>query len=231
MRNLAIIPARSGSKGLPDKNIKELFGKPLIAFSIEAALASGVFDTVMVSTDSEKYAKISKDLGAEVPFLRSDATSTDTSSSWDVVEEVLRGYHNIGKDFDTFMLLQPTSPLRTTKNIQDAYHEMQLRNAYSIVSVCETDYSPLYCNILNDDLSLKGFIKQENKGKRRQDMPVYYRINGAIYLVYTDYFLQNHDIYREKCFAYIMDRKASIDIDEEYDFLMAQSILSIAKER
>ena len=113
MKNIAIIPARAGSKGLPDKNIKLLNGKPLLQYSVEAALGSGCFDKVMVSTDSEKYAEIAREAGAEVPFLRSAYTSTDKASSWDMVEEVLDGYERLGWTFDTFCLLQPTSPMRT----------------------------------------------------------------------------------------------------------------------
>ena len=108
MRNLAIIPARSGSKGLPDKNIKELNGKPLMAYSIEAANESGCFTEVMVSTDSEKYAQIAREYGAHVPFLRSAATSSDQANSWDMVEEVLAEYAKRGEYFDSFCLLQPT---------------------------------------------------------------------------------------------------------------------------
>lgn len=230
MKNLAIIPARSGSKGLRDKNIKLLAGKPLLAHTIQTAINSGMFDTVMVSTDSEEYAKISRLFGAEVPFLRSEITSSDTASSWEVVAEVLENYKDLGKEFDTFMLLQPTSPLRTTLNIKDAYNELIWRSAKSIISVCEVDHAPLQCNTLPDDNSLSGFINKETKGKRRQDMPTYYRFNGAIYLSYVDFFELNHDIYREKCFAYIMNKRDSIDIDDQYDFAMAEAILKINME-
>lgn len=227
MKNIAIIPARSGSKGLIDKNIRELAGKPLIAYSIEAALESNMFQTVIVSTDSEKYAEIARSYGADVPFLRSEMTSSDTASSWDAVAEVLERYRELSKVFDTLMLLQPTSPLRTAENIQEAYQEMEKKKANSIISLCEMDHSPLQCNVLSDDLSLDGFIRVSSKGKRRQDMETYYRFNGAIYLSKIGYFTENHDIYREKCFAYIMNKRDSIDIDDEYDFAMAEAILSL----
>ena len=111
LKSIAIIPARSGSKGLPDKNIRPLNGIPLIAYTIKAALDSGMFDTVMVSTDSEKYAEIARKYGAEVPFLRSAATSGDKSSSWDAVKEVLAQYESqLGKTYDVVALLQVTSP-------------------------------------------------------------------------------------------------------------------------
>ena len=145
MKNLAIIPARSGSKGLPDKNIKPLLGKPLMAYSIEAAIASGVFDEVMVSTDSEKYAEIAKSWGANVPFLRSKVTASDTASSWDMADEVLNNYRDkFGLTFDTFCLLQPTSPLRTAENIRAAYYLYSQKAKFAVVSVCETEHFPLW---------------------------------------------------------------------------------------
>lgn len=227
MKNIAIIPARSGSKGLPNKNIKELAGKPLMAYSIEAAIQSGMFSTVMVSTDSETYAGIARKYGAEVPFLRSTKSSTDTASSWDTVAEVLECYREIGQSFDTFMLLQPTSPLRTANNIVAAYVEMKEKNAEAIISLCEVDHSPLQCNTLPDNLSVEGFIKAEARGKRRQDIPVYYRFNGAIYLADVNYFLKYHDICHEQCYAYIMDKYNSIDIDDENDFKLAEAIMAL----
>lgn len=118
MGNLAIIPARSGSKGLPGKNKKPLLGKPLMAYAIEAAVESGLFKAVHLSTDSEEYAEIGRSWGAEVPFLRSLRNSSDTASSWDAVLEVLEQYSRQGREFDTVMLLQPTSPLRTAEDIR-----------------------------------------------------------------------------------------------------------------
>lgn len=116
MKNIAVIPARSGSKGLKDKNIKELNGKSLLAQSIEAAQESGRFDTIHVSIDSEYYAEIAKKYGADVPFLRSAELASDTSSTWDTVRFVLEEYTKLGKEFDTITVLQPTSPLRTAED-------------------------------------------------------------------------------------------------------------------
>jgi len=117
LKNLAVIPARSGSKGLKDKNIRKLHGKPLIAYTIEAAMQSGLFEDIVVSTDSERYARIATDYGANVPFLRPDELATDEASPWDVVRDVVVKYQELGKDFDTVALLQPTSPLRTSSDI------------------------------------------------------------------------------------------------------------------
>lgn len=226
MKNIAIIPARSGSKGLCDKNIKMLDGKPLLAYSVEAALQSGAFDVVHVSTDSEIYAEIARKHGADVPFLRSAEASSDSASSWDVVREVLNNYSILGKTFDTFMLLQPTSPLRTAKDIIEAYECMINKQANSIVSVCETEHSPLQCNKLPKDGSLVGFIENKFKNMARQMLDTYYRLNGAIYLAKTDFFLMTEDIYSEKCYAYIMDKRKSIDIDDQFDFDIAEAIIA-----
>lgn len=120
MKRIAIIPARSGSKGLKDKNIKELNGKPLLAYSIEAALDSKQFDKVFVSTDSQIYADIAIQYGADASFLRSDKNSTDTAGSWDVVREVIDTFKSMGEEYDEIMLLQATSPLRTSEDIINA---------------------------------------------------------------------------------------------------------------
>jgi len=213
---IAIIPARSGSKGLKDKNIKDLNGKPLIAYTIEAAKNSEVFDTVFVSTDSEKYAEISKLYGAEVPFLRSSENSNDKAGSWDVVKEVLS---KLEAKYDIVVLLQPTSPLRTAKNIKEAVELFFEKDAYTLVSVCETDHSIFWCNTLDETLSAKDFIKPEYRVPRQQ-LPKSYTLNGAIYITKTD-LLDNLDMYGDKSFVYIMEKENSIDIDCEIDFKLA----------
>lgn len=229
MKNIAIIPARSGSKGLPDKNIRELNGYPLIGYSIKAALESELFDIVMVSTDSEHYADIAIKCGATVPFLRDDKNSGDKSSSWDVVREVLGKYKTIGHEFGSFCLLQPTSPLRTSKNITEAYEMFESREAKAIVSVCEVEHSPLWCNVLDENNSLNGFIREEAKFPRQQ-LKQYYRINGAIYIARIKSFLENDDLYTKNCYAYIMDRKMSVDIDTIEDFKYAEWLMNFDGE-
>ena len=226
MKNLAIIPARSGSKGLKDKNIKLLNGKPLMAYSIEAALESKKFDEVMVSTDSPKYADIAKEFGAMVPFLRSERTSSDTASSWDMVKEVLSCYEELGKKFDTVCLLQPTSPLRNAVDIQEAYKLYEERASVAVLSVCEMEHTPLWSNVLSDDLSLNGFIKTD-LGTRRQDNDTYYRVNVAIYITSVEQLYKDSNLYREGSFAYIMPRERSVDIDTMLDFSYAEFLLNI----
>lgn len=224
MRNLAVILARSGSKGLKDKNIKGLAGKPLLAYTVEAAIESGKYDIVHVSTDSELYADIAKKYGADVPFLRDEELAGDKSSSWDALRFVVTEYEKLGKSFDTVTLLQPTSPLRDAKDIQNAFDIYESKNATAVVSVCEVDHSPLVCNTLPEDGSLYGFIDL-NKVGRRQDMKPYYRINGAIYIQKTNLLMDNTSIYSEGSYAYVMDKRHSVDIDDEVDFTVAQAII------
>lgn len=226
MKNIAIIPARSGSKGLKDKNIKLLNGKPLLAYSIETAIKSKCFDTVFVSTDSKKYAEIAKKYGAEVPFLRSKKNSSDKASAWDAIKETLDNYKAIGKKYDTFMYLQPTSPLRETKDIKNAYKLYRDLKANSIVSVCEANTSPLYCYHLPKDNNLSKVLNIKNENKRRQDTGSYYTMNGSIYLANVKNFLKTNDIYKNKCYAYIMDKKSSIDIDDKLDFIYAEGVIN-----
>ena len=221
MKNIAIIPARSGSKGVKDKNIRNLCGKPLMAYTIEAAIQSGEFDEVMVSTDSEKYAEIAKKCGANVPFLRSEATASDTASSWDMVDEVLLNYEKFGISFDTFCLLQPTSPLRTAEDIKKAYQIYSDKADFAVISVCEAEHSPLWCGNLPENHEFIDFVKPENL-KQRQAGRKFYRLNGAIYIVNIGKFEKDRQLYKSGSFAYIMSQEKSIDIDTEIDFQLAE---------
>ena len=223
--NIAIIPARSGSKGVKNKNIRNLNGKPLMAYSIEAALQSGIFDTVMVSTDSEEYAGIAKKYGAEVPFLRSAEYATDQSSSNDAIFEVLRKYQELGKNYDTLCILQPTSPLRGSDDIKKAYELYMEKDAFSVISVCESEHPFEWYGRITEDLSLDGFISRDTS-KRRQEAGKFYRLNGAIYLAKADEFRKDPFLYRERSYAYIMERSRSVDIDTEDDFLYAEFVIT-----
>lgn len=221
MKNIAIIPARSGSKGLKNKNIKLLNGIPLIGYSIRSAKESEMFSHIMVSTDSLEYAKIAQDFGAEVPFFRSAPTSGDNASSWDVVKEVLEGY---SEKFDTVCLLQPTSPLRKAEDIIAGYKCLIGKKADAITSVCEMEHSPIWAMTLNDEHSMEEFRKNF-KDCPRQKLKKYYRINGAIYIRKVLYKRDEVITLCEKEYAYVMDRNRSIDIDVEEDFEMAEFFL------
>lgn len=226
MKVLAIIPARSGSKGLINKNIKELAGKPLIAYTIEAALKSDIFSEVMVSTDTDEYAAIAEKYGANVPFLREKSTSGDRASTWDTVREVLAKYKEKNTEFDAFCVLQPTSPLRDFQDILSAYKIFLTKATVAVISVCETEHSPLWSGRLLQNNSLDGFIPKNNM-KQRQEHEKYYRLNGAIYFVYIDEFMRNDNFYRSGSYAYIMDKQSSVDIDDEMDFLFAELLMKM----
>ncbi|MCT2534644.1 acylneuraminate cytidylyltransferase family protein [Aquibacillus koreensis] len=226
MKNIAIIPARSGSKGLKDKNIKDLKGKPLLAYTIKAARDTDLFDEIFVSTDSKEYAQIAQDWGASVPFLRGEVLSSDTASSWDVVKHTIESFKEMGNEFETAALLQPTSPLRKAQDIVNGYKLMQSKNANAVISVCEVDHSPLWCNTLPGDHSLKNFLNQDLVSTPRQALPSYYRINGAIYIVKNEYLMTTDSIYKEGCYAMIMSKENSIDIDDAVDFKIAEALLS-----
>jgi CMP-N-acetylneuraminic acid synthetase len=225
-RFLAIIPARSGSKGLKDKNIKVMNGKPMLSYSIEAAAVSGIFDNIVVSTDSEEYADIARQYGASIPFLRPEFLAADTTTTNDVLEYTLNRLKEMKQEYDYFVLLQPTSPLRKAEDIVESAKLLFSKEAYTIVSVCEVDHSPLYMNVLNESLSMEDFLSKDIK-TRRQDLQQYYRLNGAIYISEVNYFLKCKNFYGDKCYAYIMDKKRSIDIDDEIDFLIADTIMKI----
>lgn len=222
-RILALIPARGGSKGIKDKNIIELFGKPLIAYSIDAAKNSKYIDGILVSTDSEKIAEVSKKYGASVPFLRPYELATDTATTLDVVLHAINYVNKEEKKYDTLILLQPTAPLRKTEDIDSAIEKFFLFDEKSLVSVSEVDDNPILIRMIDDNERLKPLINQ-NSTCRRQDMPVYYRINGCIYINnIAD--LDENTSFNDNEISYIMSKEHSVDIDEYRDLCVAEYYL------
>jgi CMP-N-acetylneuraminic acid synthetase len=216
---LAIIPARGGSKRLPKKNILELNGKPLISYSIEAGLKSDYIDTVVVSSDNYEILDIAKGYNAKI-IKRPEFLANDTATTFDAIKHTIE---NFDKKYDYIVLLQPTSPLRSTKHIEEAIKLLDEKNADAIVSVCEMEHSPLWSNNLDDSLSMEGFLRDEILNKRSQDLERYYRLNGAIYICKTDKLLEEKSfLLKENIFAYVMSRECSIDIDEKIDFDIAR---------
>lgn len=220
--NVAIIPARGGSKRFPDKNITLLNGKPLIAWTIEAALDSALFDKVIVSTDSHDIADIAKNIGAEVPFIRPENLSGDNATSSDVVKHAVEYIEENDQIIvNTVCFLQPTSPLRNARHIHEAFSIYTQKQAKSVISVCKVEHSVQLCNTLNDNLSMNNFIPQKDN-IRSQDHEQFYRLNGAIYLFDKSHFKDISKIYDSNSYAYIMDRRSSIDIDYKEDLLVAE---------
>ena len=220
---LAIIPARGGSKRLPRKNILDLCGKPLISWSIEAALKSKYISKVVVSSDDEEILNISSNFGADI-IKRPYELANDTATTFDAIKHTI---DNLEK-YDYIILLQPTSPLRNENQIDEAIELLEEKQADAIVSVCEMDHSPLWSNTLPKDGNMNNFLRDEVLNKRSQDLEKYYRLNGAVYICKTDKLLENKSFFlKDNIFAYIMDRKSSIDIDEEIDFLFVQRVIEL----
>jgi CMP-N-acetylneuraminic acid synthetase len=223
---LAVIPARGGSKRLPRKNIMDLAGKPLIAWTIEAALNSACISDVVISTDDPEIADIARQYGASVPFLRPDDLATDLASSFDVIRHTLDFYSENGTNYDFLILLQPTSPLRNARHIDDAISLLRREDADAIVSVTEMRHSPHWANTLPDNGSMSDFLREEIKKGPRQSFEAYYRLNGAIYICNTKRLLEEGTLFlQDNIFAYRMERISSVDIDDEIDFLFADILM------
>ncbi len=218
---LAIIPARGGSKRLPRKNVLDLEGKPLIAWSIEAGLKSKYIDKVIVTSDDDEILDIAKKFGSNF-IKRPNELASDTATTFDALKHTI----NNVEEYEYIILLQPTSPLRTQKHIDEAIELLGTKKADAVMSVCEMDHSPLWSNTLPDNGSMESFLKNEVLHKRSQDLPTYYRVNGAIYICKTHTLLKEKGFFiHNNIFAYVMDRKSSVDIDEEIDFKFAEQIL------
>ncbi len=227
-RYIAIIPARGGSKRLPGKNLREIAGKPLIAWTIEAALKSGVFERVVVTTDSVEIARIALDYGAEAPFLRPSKLSTDNTSTVEVLIHALRQLGIPGTSPFTHMAcLQPTSPLRGADDIIHASKMLEDIKADAVISVCKNEYSPLWSNTLPNDNNMEGFLPVDIQKTPSQQLPEYFRLNGSIYFCDIQRFFDEQTLFlKNNIYAYIMSRKNSIDIDDEVDFDLAGIYLS-----
>lgn len=220
-KRLAIIPARSGSKGIRDKNIVDLCGKPLMAYSIEAAINSGMFDRVVVSTDSESYAQIAKEYGADV-ILRGENLSNDTASSFVVIKDVLEKCDN---GYDYFVLLQPTSPIRDARHVEESIKlfERNMDNFDFLVSVKESEHAKVLCNPIEDDLSLKHFDIDYSTYRRQSFKD--YSPNGAIFIGKSAEYLQQKHFFGKRAIAYMMSLEDSVDIDNYIDLKLAEIII------
>ena len=226
---LAIIPARGGSKGLPRKNILPLCGKPLINYTIEQSIRCQYIDRVVVSTDDSEIAEIALLAGANLPFIRPDYLSTDTATSFDVIMHCLNWHEENRFDFGYLIFLQPTSPLRTLEDINLAFKLIENLNAKAIVTVCESEHHPFGMNTLPSNNNMNEFEKPEYERQPRQQLPKYFRINGAIYLSEIKYFKSQMSFLGPQTFAMIMDKSHSIDIDDEIDLEFANFYMEKTK--
>lgn len=217
MKKIAIIPARSGSKGLKDKNIIDLYGKPMMAYSIEAALDTKQFDEVIVSTDSKEYGTIAKEYGANV-LIRSKELADDKASTFVVIEDVL---NQVIKSYDYFMLLQPTSPMRNAGHVKEAIELFEKNCEFFdfLVSVKEAEHANILVKPLDENFSLRYFDTDFSNYKRQNYKE--YSPNGAIFIGKCKEYIEQKHFFGVKSIAYIMNTEDSIDVDTELDYEVA----------
>lgn len=229
---LGIIPARGGSKGLPYKNIRMLSGKPLIAHTIEAALESKLIERVVVSTDEPEIAKISRQFGAEVPFLRSKDLAKDNTPMLDVLKDCV-SFLEEKQNYKPaiIVLLQPTAPMRKAFHIDSSIRLLLKTKADSVVSLCECEAAlhPFWMKKIEKEKVLP-FIKTKKDFTRRQDLPNVYRLNGAVYITRYKILMKQNNILGENTRAYIMRPEESIDIDHLFDLEIAECLMSKRKK-
>ena len=226
MKLLAVIPARGGSKSIPDKNIVILAGRPLLAWTILAARSAHSVDRVIVTTDAPAIAEVAQGYGAEVPFLRpSELAQDDTPGIAPILHAVqwLRKHENYYPDW--IMCLQPTSPLRTSQDIDTAVELALAKNADAVVSVMPAHHHPYWMKSVDSEGRMQNFMTPDRPVSRRQDLPPVYMLNGAIYLVRSDILLAQQSWYTDKTYAYAMPSERSLDIDSRWDLHLVDLIL------
>lgn len=219
-KKIAIITARGGSKRIPKKNIKEFCGKPILAYSIQAALDSGLFDEVMVSTDSEEIAEVARKYGANVPFMRSEKTSDDFATTADVLLEVLEEYEKRGQIFEYMTCIYPTAPFVTPEKLQQAMKRIQQEQAVMVLPVVAFSYPPQRGYIIeNQHLQMKW---KENFSKRSQDLEPLYHDCGQFYVYEVERYRQRKGLITDEIVPIIVDDLEVQDIDNESDWKLAE---------
>lgn len=231
MTILAIIPARSGSKGVPGKNTKLLGGKPLLAYTVEQALATQLFAKVIVSTDSESIAAVGKQYGAEVPFIRPAELATDTASSIAVVQHALDYYNSLGQQFDAVCLLQPTTPFRAPNLIAACIQKMKDEKWDAVVSMLPVphEFNPHWVFEADENGALHIATGEKTIVKRRQDLPPAYFRDGAVYLTRTQW-LEQGTFFGEKLGFVLSDTATFVNIDTLTDWEKAEQLIQQLKE-
>lgn len=220
MKNIAIITARGGSKRIPRKNIKPFLGKPIIEYSITAALECGCFDEVMVSTDDEEIAAIAKKAGAKVPFMRSETTSSDFATTSDVIMEVINNYEKVGQKFDYCCCIYPTAPFVTAEKLKNAVEIITSSDADSLVPVVDFSYPPQRAFVIEEGLLV--FRHPEFINSRSQDLPKHYHDVGQFYLMKTESFKISRNVLHGKVLPLVVSELEVQDIDNETDWKLAE---------
>ncbi len=220
MKKIAVITARGGSKRIPRKNIKEFCGKPIIAYSIEAAIESGIFDTVMVSTDDEEIAEVAKRYGAEVPFYRSEKTSGDFATTNDVLLEVIDEYEKRGQSFDVLCCIYPTAPFITAAKLMDGIKLLTDSGADTLIPVVDFSYPPQRAmHIVDGKLE---FMYPENLNARSQDLEKHYHDVGQFYFTKVEKYKETRNLMRGNIAPMVLSELEVQDIDNQIDWQMAE---------
>lgn len=230
LKILFMMALRSGSKGVKDKNIRLLGGIPLFAHAAKAVLGSRAYGdggTLLVNTDSKEYARIANEYGAVTPFIRPESMARDNSPIREAIDHTFNFFGERAGTFDLFALVQATSPFTTSADVDRAVSVLRNgENVKSVISVTEVDVPPVWCNTLDDSLSMKDFLSKEIRQKNRQELPQYYRVTGAIRIArWADFQANHYDWYFDESKAVIIDRARSIDIDSEEDFSYAEFLM------
>jgi CMP-N,N'-diacetyllegionaminic acid synthase len=225
-RIVAIIPARGGSKGLPGKNIYPLNGKPLIAYSIEASLNSKYITKTVVSSEDNEILGISEKYGSEL-IKRPKEFATDSASSDVVIKDCLEQLEKQGAEFDILILLQPTSPLRNSTDIDSAFEEFYKKDATALISVYEPEHTPFKSFKLNKDGFLEGLVDNNSPFMRRQDLPRAFMPNGAIYIIYVDEYKKSGSLFTNRTLPFVMSLDKSADVDNISDIARIEEILKL----
>lgn len=220
MKRLAIITARGGSKRIPRKNIKPFLGRPIMEYSIEAALQTGIFQEVMVSTDDEEIAETARKAGAKIPFMRSEKTANDFATTADVVAEVIASYERIGQHFDEICCIYPTAPFVTANAIKTAMMVLEQEKADCVIPVVKFSFAPQRGVIIQDGKVMPKW--PENMKKRSQDLEPMYHDCGQFYCLNTESFLEQKVIWMKNIAPFIQDESNVQDIDTLEDWKIAE---------
>jgi len=224
---LALITARGGSRGVPRKNLRALAEKPLIAWTIEAALGSRFCDRVVLSSEDEEIISVAKSFGCDVPFVRPKNLAADDSSSVDVATHCIE---SLRESYDYLVLLQPTSPMRTSADIDEALQYCLSNSASSCASVSDACKHPAWCFYLDQSSRLVPAMPRDEFASNRQQLKAAYALNGALYIVETKWFMREQKFISDDTFGYLMPKDRSIDIDDEFDFWIAQQLMQGARD-
>lgn len=219
---LALIPARGGSKGVPRKNIRDVAGKPLIAWSIEAAKSSRYIDRLILSSDDPEIIAVAEALGCEVPFIRPRELAADATPG---IDPVLHALKTLPEKYDYVVMLQPTSPLRSVDDI-DGCIEQCRNGARACVSVTEPEKSPYWMYFMDSAGKMRPVLPPPDKAVRRQDLPQVYALNGAVYVAETDWLKNTRKFVTSETTGYLMPQERSLDIDTEHDLKLVSYLLS-----